>query len=38
MYDIEKSEINAFVEKELTPSSYQVKELLGESYFTTTKS
>ncbi|MFD0621347.1 DsbA family protein [Paenibacillus sp. GCM10027629] len=38
MYDIEKSEINAFVEKELSPSSYQVKELLGESYFTTTKS
>ncbi|OPA79493.1 dithiol-disulfide isomerase [Paenibacillus selenitireducens] len=37
MYDIEKSEINAFVEKELSPSSYQVKELLGESYFTTTK-
>ncbi|WP_314588199.1 DsbA family protein [Paenibacillus terrigena] len=35
MYDIEKSEINAFVEKELSPSSYQVKELLGESYFTT---
>jgi len=37
MYGIEKSEINAFVEKELSPSSYQVKELLGESYFTTTK-
>ncbi|WP_018754239.1 DsbA family protein [Paenibacillus terrigena] len=37
MYDIEKSEVNAFVEKELSPSSYQVKELLGESYFTTTK-
>ncbi|MFC5406625.1 DsbA family protein [Cohnella soli] len=37
MYDIEKPEINAFVEKELSPSSYQVKELLGESYFTTKK-
>ncbi|RED55962.1 DsbA family oxidoreductase [Cohnella lupini] len=37
MYDIEKSEINAFVEKELTPSRYQVNELLGESYFTSTK-
>jgi len=37
MYDIEKSQINAFVEKELSPSSYQVEELLGESYFTTTK-
>ncbi|WP_442604128.1 DsbA family protein [Paenibacillus sp. KN14-4R] len=37
MYDIEKSEIHTFVEKELPPGSYQVKELLGESYFTTTK-
>lgn len=37
MYDIEKSEIDAFIEKELSPSCYQVKELLGESYFTTTK-
>ncbi|QJD85649.1 DsbA family protein [Cohnella herbarum] len=36
MYDIEKPEINAFVEKELSPNSYQAKELLGESYFTTT--
>ncbi|WP_442049872.1 DsbA family protein [Paenibacillus sp. 2TAB19] len=38
MYDIEKSEIKAFMERELSPSSYQAKELLGESYFTTTKS
>lgn len=37
MYNIEKSEINAFVDKELKPSSYQVNELLGESYFTITK-
>jgi len=37
MYDVEKSDINAFIEKELTPSSYQVKEILGEIYFTTTK-
>jgi putative protein-disulfide isomerase len=35
MYGIEKSEINAFVERELPPSSYQVKKLLGEAYFTT---
>jgi putative protein-disulfide isomerase len=38
MYDIEKSEIKAFIERELSPSRYQAKELLGESYFTTTKS
>ncbi|WP_407671589.1 DsbA family protein [Paenibacillus guangzhouensis] len=37
MYDIEKSGINAFVEKELAPSSYEMKELLGEFYITTTK-
>lgn len=34
MYDVEKSDINAFVEKELSPARYQVKEILGESYFT----
>jgi len=34
MYDIEKADINAFVEKELAPNRYRVKELLGESYFT----
>lgn len=33
MYDVEKSYINTFVEKELSPNSYQVKELLGEAYF-----
>ena len=37
MYDVEKSDIHTFIEKELSPSSYQVKEILGESYFTTTK-
>lgn len=36
MYDVEKSEINAFIERELLPASYQMKEILGESYFTTT--
>lgn len=37
MYDVNKSDIHAFVEKELTPTSYQVKEILGESYFTSIK-
>ncbi|MFJ5760625.1 DsbA family protein [Neobacillus sp. NPDC093182] len=35
MYDLEQLDINAFVEKELSPAQYQVKEILGESYFTT---
>lgn len=34
MYDLEQSDINAFVEKELPQGSYQKKEILGESYFT----
>ncbi|MEH7494711.1 DsbA family oxidoreductase [Neobacillus niacini] len=33
MYDVDQSDINAFVEKELSPAQYQVKEILGESYF-----
>ena len=33
MYDLEKTEIIAFAEKELSKSSYQVKEILGETYF-----
>jgi putative protein-disulfide isomerase len=37
MYDVEKSDINQFIEKELLPSSYQKKEILGESYITTIK-
>lgn len=36
MYDIEKAELNNFIEKELSPSSYQVKEILGEVYITAT--
>ncbi|MCQ6282514.1 DsbA family protein [Bacillus sp. EB600] len=32
MYDIEKSDLNTFVEKELSQESYQQKEVLGESY------
>ncbi|WP_419956460.1 DsbA family protein [Neobacillus niacini] len=34
MYDIEQSDLSAFVEKELTPGSYVKQEILGESYFT----
>lgn len=34
MYDVEKSDIHDFVRKELTSSSYEEKEILGESYFT----
>ena len=34
MYDVEQSNINAFVENELSLGSYQKQEILGESYFT----
>ncbi|MFD1040557.1 DsbA family protein [Virgibacillus byunsanensis] len=37
MYDVEKLDLNAFIEKELSPNSYKTKEILGELYFTTTK-
>ncbi|WP_379142660.1 DsbA family protein [Paenibacillus sp. sgz500992] len=37
MYDVEQSDVNSFIEKELSPEHYQVKEILGEIYFTTTK-
>lgn len=37
MYDVEQSEVHAFIEKELSPDHYQAKEVLGEYYFTTTK-
>jgi putative protein-disulfide isomerase len=33
MYDIEKSDLQVFVENELTPGSYEEKTLLGEKYF-----
>jgi putative protein-disulfide isomerase len=33
MYDIERSDLQVFVENELTPGSYEEKELLGEKYF-----
>lgn len=34
MYDLDKSEMNAFVEKELPSSQYHRNEVLGESYVT----
>ncbi len=34
MYDIEESEINAFIQEELTPEFYDKNELLGEIYIT----
>ena len=37
MYDVEQSDVHSFIEKELSSDRYQVKEILGESYFTTTK-
>ena len=36
MYDVEKLDINNFIGKELSPNSYQVKEILRELYFTST--
>lgn len=37
MYDVERPDVHSFIEKELSPDQYQAKEILGESYFTTTK-
>ena len=36
MYDVEQSDVNSFIEKELSSDHYQAKEILGEFYFTTT--
>lgn len=33
MYDIEQKDINIFVEKELSSTAYDAKEILGETYF-----
>ncbi len=35
MYDVDQANIKAYIEKELSSSSYQEKEILGELYFTT---
>ena len=32
MYDVENTELQAFVEKNLAPGTYEEKELLGEKY------
>ncbi|MFZ0446247.1 MAG: DsbA family protein [Bacillus sp. (in: firmicutes)] len=37
MYDLDQSDIHSFVEKELSANTYEKKEILGESYFTTIK-
>lgn len=37
MFDVEKSDIRNFIDKELSANGYQVKEILGELYVTTTK-
>ncbi len=34
MYDLEPTELQSFIETQLTPGSYEQKELLGEKYFT----
>ena len=33
MYDVEQSELQAFVEKEVTAGTYEENEVLGEKYF-----
>lgn len=35
MYDVEQSDVLSFMEKELSQESFQLKEVLGEQYFTT---
>lgn len=37
MYDVEQSNVASYVKKELSPNPYQAKEILGETYFTTTE-
>ncbi len=37
MYNLEQSEISAFIQKELTSGTYEEKELLGEKYFVLNK-
>lgn len=32
IYDVDKDELTAFLEKELSPNQYEVKEVLGEQY------
>jgi putative protein-disulfide isomerase len=37
MYDVNQADVQSFVEKELPADDYQMKEILGQAYFTTTK-
>jgi putative protein-disulfide isomerase len=37
MYGLEESEMNSFIENELSANCYQVKEILGESYYSSIK-
>ncbi|WP_285766943.1 DsbA family protein [Peribacillus sp. SI8-4] len=37
MYDVKQADVHSFVEKELSCDRFEVKEILGELYFTTTK-
>lgn len=37
MYDIDQSEVQSFVNKELSSDQFETKEILGEFYFTSTK-
>ncbi|MGW8427328.1 hypothetical protein ACWGJQ_17780 [Peribacillus simplex] len=32
MYDLQKDEVQTFIEKELSPNEYNFKEILGEMY------
>ena len=35
MYDVDQSDVRSFMKKELPQQQYQMKEVLGELYFTT---
>lgn len=37
MYDFEQTDVSSFIEKELLPNQYEVKEILGERYLITVK-
>ncbi len=37
MYDVEKSDVSSFIEKELSSDQYELKKILGESYITASK-
>jgi putative protein-disulfide isomerase len=37
MYDLQQEDVSAFIEKELSPDTYQLDEILGETYIQPTK-